>query len=162
MQKCCTLCYKRLLKLHFSDISRSLLLCPLIYFMLLNISFWLLVILNFQSRQAFKGLALSREQSHEFFTLNTFLDGYNDLGRMLYFCFYLLGANLLGSNDRPSCGVTVPFGLKMVCASCVTAASVNAQKMNFQNLLRGPCSRALHLTVLCVKRESGRGLLTGR
>ncbi|XP_034212348.1 endoplasmic reticulum oxidoreductin-1-like isoform X1 [Prunus dulcis] len=42
--------YKRLLKFHFSDISRSLLLCPLIYFMLLNISFWMLVILIFQSK----------------------------------------------------------------------------------------------------------------
>ncbi|KAM5566402.1 hypothetical protein ABKV19_014870 [Rosa sericea] len=60
----------------------------------------------------------------------------------------------------PSCGVTVPSGLKMVCASCVTAASTNARKMNFRNLSRGPFTVAFHPTVWFVKMTSCRGVLT--
>lgn len=79
---------------------------------------------------------------------------------MLSLCVYLVGTDVLGSFDRPSCGVIVPFGLKMVCASCAIAASVNAQKMNFRNHLRGPCTVAFHLTVWSVKRISCKGLST--
>ena len=54
--------------------------------------------------------------------------------------------------------MTVPFGLKMVCASCVTAASMNAQRMNFQNLLRSPCTvRRLPSNSLVCKDEKLQG-----